>query len=62
MNSFFIRNDLCGLVFLRQFIDFSFSKMTCFCQHCIEIKKQIDRAQKRQTVLFKTRKSKMNVK
>ena len=31
--------------------------MTCNCQHCIEIKRQLERAAKRQTELMKLRSS-----
>tara|TARA_B100000579_G_C22256195_1_gene587174 strand:- start:238 stop:348 length:111 start_codon:yes stop_codon:yes gene_type:complete len=33
--------------------------MSCNCQHCVEIKKQLDRAEKRQADLFKARNSKL---
>ncbi len=36
--------------------------MTCTCQHCMQIKKQLDRAEQRQADLFKARNSKINIK
>lgn len=36
--------------------------MTCNCQHCLEIKKQHDRAEQRQADLHKERISKLNIK
>ncbi|KGG19775.1 hypothetical protein EV03_2163 [Prochlorococcus marinus str. PAC1] len=35
--------------------------MTCNCEHCLEIKKQLDRAAQRQANLFKARTSKLNI-
>tara|TARA_Y100001968_G_scaffold225084_1_gene207863 strand:- start:96 stop:206 length:111 start_codon:yes stop_codon:yes gene_type:complete len=35
--------------------------MTCTCEHCNEIKKQYERAEKRQADLFKARNSKLNI-
>tara|TARA_Y100001968_G_C19394816_1_gene737649 strand:- start:930 stop:1040 length:111 start_codon:yes stop_codon:yes gene_type:complete len=35
--------------------------MKCNCQHCIEIKKQLERAEQRQADLFRARNSKLNV-
>tara|TARA_B100000214_G_scaffold275614_1_gene205594 strand:+ start:257 stop:370 length:114 start_codon:yes stop_codon:yes gene_type:complete len=35
--------------------------MTCNCQHCNEIKKQLERAEQRQAELFKARSSKLNI-
>tara|TARA_Y100000766_G_C18482284_1_gene400618 strand:+ start:349 stop:459 length:111 start_codon:yes stop_codon:yes gene_type:complete len=35
--------------------------MTCNCRHCVELKKQVDRAEKRQADLFKVRNEKLNI-
>ena len=41
-------------IFLKTLLE-----MSCNCQHCIELKKQLDRAEKRQAALFKERSSKL---
>ena len=33
--------------------------MTCNCPHCLEIRKQLDRAERRQAELFKERSSEL---
>ena len=35
--------------------------MTCNCPHCIEIKKQLDRAAQRHDILLKARPSKLAI-
>ena len=36
--------------------------MTCNCLHCLEIKKQVDRAEQRQSDILKSRSTKINIK
>ena len=35
--------------------------MTCNCKHCLEVKKQLDRAEKRQSELFKVKNYKLKI-